>query len=188
MRSTAIGFTEQNGLEKVVDGVPIGAIIPYAGSTAPFGTLICNGAAISRAAYPELFEAIGTTWGAGDGSTTFNIPDLRGYFLRGVGGNSAALAAEQGDAIRNIAGHAPFRAYKGAISSNNQTFFNGEGAIRHIIGEASIGGSEGPQGVVYGTGSNWGNENLSFDTSRVVPTAVENRPINKAVNYIIVYE
>ena len=99
MRSTAIGFTEQNGLEKVVDGVPIGAIIPYAGSTAPFGTLICNGAAISRSAYPELFEAIGTTWGAGDGSTTFNIPDLRGYFLRGVGGNSAGLAVEQGEIV-----------------------------------------------------------------------------------------
>jgi len=62
---------------------PSGMIINYAGATAPTGYLECNGSAISRTIYATLFNAIGTTYGTGDGSTTFNIPDLRGYFVRG---------------------------------------------------------------------------------------------------------
>lgn len=63
--------------------VPPGIAAPFAGTTAPSGWLKCNGAAISRATYAGLFAAIGTTWGAGDGSTTFNLPDWRGEFVRG---------------------------------------------------------------------------------------------------------
>jgi Microcystin-dependent protein len=54
--------------------VPVGGIIGYAGSSAPAGYLACNGAAINRHAYAGLFSIIGTTYGVGDGSTTFNIP------------------------------------------------------------------------------------------------------------------
>lgn len=61
----------------------VGKISMFARSTAPSGYLKCNGAAISRTTYAALFSAIGTTFGAGDGSTTFNIPDLRGEFIRG---------------------------------------------------------------------------------------------------------
>lgn len=60
------------------DTFPIGAISPYAGSVAPTNWLICDGSAISRVTYADLFNAIGTTYGAGDGSTTFNLPDLQG--------------------------------------------------------------------------------------------------------------
>lgn len=63
--------------------VPPGIILPYAASTPPAGFLECDGAAISRTTYAALYAAIGTTFGVGDGSTTFNKPDLRGYFLRG---------------------------------------------------------------------------------------------------------
>ena len=190
MSTTSCGINENGTLTKDRAKIGhIGDIIAFYGSTAPEGTLVCNGAAISRTTYSELFGVIGTTAGAGDGSTTFNLPDLRGLFLRGLNGaNAAGLGVEQGDAIREIAGHAPFRAYKGVLSSNNQTLFNGEGAIRHVIGEASIGGSEGPQGVAYATGSNWGNEDLNFAASRVVPTAAENRPVNTAVLYCMIYE
>lgn len=62
---------------------PSGGVITFAGSVAPTGWLECNGAAISRTAYATLFAAIGTNYGVGDGSTTFNIPDGRGYFARG---------------------------------------------------------------------------------------------------------
>lgn len=61
----------------------VGTIAHFAGSTAPAGWLKANGAAISRTSYAALFLAIGTTYGVGDGSTTFNIPDMRGQFLRG---------------------------------------------------------------------------------------------------------
>lgn len=62
--------------------VPAGTVIYYAGTTAPAGYTIADGTTLSRALYPELFAAIGTTYGAGDGSTTFNKPQLCGEFLR----------------------------------------------------------------------------------------------------------
>ena len=66
-----------------VSGVPPGVVSPFGGDTAPAGWLECNGAAVSRTTYAALFAAVGTIHGAGDGSTTFNVPDLRGEFLRG---------------------------------------------------------------------------------------------------------
>ncbi len=63
--------------------VPSGAVLPFAMNTAPTGWLACSGQAISRTSYADLFAAIGTTFGAGNGSTTFNLPDLRGEFIRG---------------------------------------------------------------------------------------------------------
>ncbi|NKD86678.1 hypothetical protein HEQ63_10885 [Haematospirillum jordaniae] len=62
---------------------PVGSVIMHAGQEPPPLYLKCNGALLSRAAYPELFTVIGTTFGSGDGSTTFALPDLRGEFLRG---------------------------------------------------------------------------------------------------------
>lgn len=57
-----------------------GMIKPFAGAAAPTGYLACDGAAVSRSTYSDLFTAIGTAWGVGDGSTTFNVPDFRGKF------------------------------------------------------------------------------------------------------------
>ena len=64
-------------------GTQTGVVYYYAASTAPTGFLKANGATISRSTYADLFAVVGTTYGAGDGSTTFTIPDLRGEFLRG---------------------------------------------------------------------------------------------------------
>lgn len=72
--------------------IPSGVVLPYAGSTAPTGYLLCYGQAVSRTTYANLFAAIGTTYGSGDGSTTFNLPDLRGRFPLGkdnMGGSAA---------------------------------------------------------------------------------------------------
>ena len=72
--------------------MPSGSLMPYAGSSAPTGYLLCDGAAISRSTYSALFALVGTTYGAGDGSSTFNIPDLRGRVIAGqddMGGASA---------------------------------------------------------------------------------------------------
>lgn len=66
-----------------VAGSPAGEIMFYAANSAPTGYLKANGAAVSRTTYATLFTAIGTTFGTGDGSTTFNVPDMRGYFARG---------------------------------------------------------------------------------------------------------
>lgn len=64
--------------------VGVGAVAAFATSTAPSGWLKANGAAVSRTTYSVLFAAIGTTFGAGNGTTTFNLPDLRGEFIRGL--------------------------------------------------------------------------------------------------------
>lgn len=62
----------------LTNAFPPGVITPYAGATAPLGYLLCDGSAVSRATYPSLFGVIGTTYGVGDGSTTFNLPDMKG--------------------------------------------------------------------------------------------------------------
>lgn len=79
-----INFNYEKRLQELENGMPIGAVIQYAGSTAPTNWLICDGSAISRITYAELFSVIGTTYGAGDGSTTFNLPNLKGRVPVGV--------------------------------------------------------------------------------------------------------
>lgn len=63
---------------------PAGTVNPYAGSTAPTGWLLCAGQAVSRTTYADLFSVVSTTYGSGDGSTTFNLPDLRGRVPAGL--------------------------------------------------------------------------------------------------------
>jgi microcystin-dependent protein len=77
---------------------PLGAVLPYAGASAPTGWGLCDGSAVSRSTYADLFALIGTTYGVGNGSTTFNIPDLRSRFVAGKGtaGWSDALAETGG--------------------------------------------------------------------------------------------
>ena len=67
---------------------PSGVILAFGGTSAPAGYLLCDGSAVSRETYANLFSAIGTAFGPGNGSTTFNLPDLRGRFMRGVDGGS----------------------------------------------------------------------------------------------------
>ena len=74
-------------------GVPAGCIMPYAGATAPDGWLLCRGQAVSRTTYADLFAVIGTAYGVGDGSTTFNLPDLGGRVPAGKEATATRLTA-----------------------------------------------------------------------------------------------
>ena len=149
-------------------GVPIGSILPWPSNVLPKegGTwLLCNGQ--STAGYPQLSAIVGG-----------HVPDYRGIFLRGNGSQvsshygtvthtSAALGVLQGDAIRNIAGKIRLREGNG-------------GAYPSSLFAYSYAGEAGYQG------GNWGRFGwVNFDTSRVVPTANENRPANRSVNWII---
>ncbi len=138
-------------------GVPVGTIISWPVATNPEDMdnwLECNGQNISPSVYPELFAVLGNS-----------VPDLRGLFLRGHGGDSAALGVRQGDAIRNI---------KGQITGNG----------------LMSGGATGPfyswytQNFGIGNGA-YDKNGVAFDASRVVPTAEENRPVNTAVRYLV---
>lgn len=79
---------------------PTGFMAPYAGTSAPFGYLVCDGSAVSRAIYANLFNIIGTVWGAGDGSTTFNVPNLTGRVPAGLdlAGSTLSFATAVGAA------------------------------------------------------------------------------------------
>lgn len=126
--------------------------------------LFCDGREISRTDYPELFEAIGTTYGEGNGTTTFNIPDRRGYFGRCLDAGAEVdyqsdreIGSKQGDAIRNITG----KMYDNHLSSSNVM----EGAITSTVNGT---------GYNYVYNGPYFGLNIDFDASRVVPTAPEN--------------
>jgi microcystin-dependent protein len=70
-------------MKTISDKIPSGVILMYGAPTAPTGWLECDGSAVSRTTYSSLFAKIGTTFGEGNGTTTFNLPDLRGEFVRG---------------------------------------------------------------------------------------------------------
>jgi microcystin-dependent protein len=81
---------------------PTGVVLPFAGPTAPTGWLLCFGQAVSRTTYADLFAALGTAHGTGDGSTTFNLPDLRGRVAGGkdnMGGSAASRLTTAGAGV-----------------------------------------------------------------------------------------
>ena len=88
--TTLTQFEGYNGSAwgEIANGVPAGSIFTFASTTVPSGYLECNGAAVSRSTYATLFATISTTFGVGDGSSTFNLPDLRGQFVRGWANNA----------------------------------------------------------------------------------------------------
>ena len=84
--------------------IPAGTLIAHASNYNLDGYLLCNGAVVSRTMYPKLFAAIGTYYGAGDGSNTFNLPNFQGCFLQGVGGASLGIGQRQEAGLPNITG------------------------------------------------------------------------------------
>lgn len=86
-----------SGVTGQEDLSPSGVVYPFAGSSAPKGYFICDGAAINRETYSDLFNVIGTTYGSGDGSTTFNLPDARGRAIYGLGTNTDIDALGEND-------------------------------------------------------------------------------------------
>jgi microcystin-dependent protein len=95
IQGTQIGIFDANGWEGPVKaGIPIGTVVTFAGSTAPTFWYLCFGQAVSRTTFAGLFTVIGTTYGVGDGVTTFNLPDCRGRIIPGLdnmGGTPAGI-------------------------------------------------------------------------------------------------
>lgn len=94
--SAAGGGTELNPTT-MPNMIPTGTILQMITGTIPTGWLECNGQAISRTTYADLFQELGTLWGAGDGSTTFNVPDCRGRVILGKGQGSGLTLRDWGD-------------------------------------------------------------------------------------------
>lgn len=189
--ASSVGVT-QCASDLLLKLVPSGAVVAFGGSSAPSGWLLCEGSAVSRSTYSALFNAIGTAHGSGDGSTTFNLPDYCGRFLRGAD---------------NGRGRDPDRAARTAMASGGNTGDN-------------VGSTQGDQAGPHGhtvtdpahnhqvaAGANAGgsvlaiNNSLNSIASASLTTAVnaaavtgvtvdslgttESRPTNAYVQYII---
>lgn len=125
--------------------VPTGTILPYAGSSAPAGYLMCDGAAVSRVTYATLFGVISTAYGPGDGINTFNLPDTQGRFLAGKGTHLDvdALGDNDGSAL---ASRRPTHKHQSTIDS--------QGAHTHSVsGTTAASGSHSHNGSTSNNGT-----------------------------------
>lgn len=166
--------------EEVISGY-VGEFKYFGFSDVPPHCLACDGSEVSRETYSELFAVFGTTFGAGDGVSTFNLPDLRGAFLRCIGGNAAELGVEQEDAIREITGQFILRATQPATGTERPSISGASGAF-----SISRSGSTGDMwNASTASEEVW---NCNFSASNVVSTAAEVRPVNVAVNICVVFE
>ena len=138
------------------DTLPIGSYIQFAGSQAPVGFLVCNGGAVSRTTYSELFAVIGTTYGSGDGSTTFNLPNLTDRFLQGSSTSgtvkNAGLPNITGDIISVIRGDTRYGGVFGIVGIGWQKIQFGSTSASGslIITDAQISFSANSSNQIYG--------------------------------------
>lgn len=127
-------------------GVPTGTILSFAGSTVPTGFLFCDGTAVSRTDYADLFTVIGTTYGEGDGETTFNLPNLIDKFIEG----GSVVGEEKEAGLPNITGSC----YPRIVQANKNT-----GAFYNVGTDTTLGGIASTKNVGY----------TYFDASRSNP-------------------
>ena len=166
------GLREFKNKLPVFESWPAGVIIPFAGTSVPTGYLLCNGAAVSRTNYANLFAAIGTLYGAGDGSTTFNLPDARDRVLQGASGKHSA-GSRIAAGLPNIKGYMSQGAACAAIQSAYGAFY-GEGATNYAVQGS---GGAFPEFVFFNAS---GSNALYGANSTVQPPAI-------ATNFIIKY-
>jgi len=153
--------------------VPPGSIMDYAGSTAPVGWLMCYGQAISRSANPALFTAIGTTYGAGDGSTTFNLPDCRGRVSTGkddMGGTSAnrIATAFNGDILGNTGGAEAVTLDITMVPAHSHTGITGFNDVNHTH---TLNINTGAMSADHSHSLSFNTSGRSYDHTHVVPAA-----------------
>ena len=158
---------------------PVGHVAAYAGNVVPLGYLECNGAAVSRTTYVNLFGVCGILYGAGDGTTTFNLPDLRGYFVRGWDDSAGVdvgrvLGSTQADLVGPITD--PGHKHTDAGHTHSDT-----GA------DSTFGGTSGPDSMQSWTGTHTTGSGVADIQSNTtgITGGTETRPKNVAMMYII---
>lgn len=149
--------------------VPAATVLPYAGTAAPTGYLMCDGSAVSRTTYAALFTAIGITAGQGDGSTTFNVPDYRGRFLRGANGATSRDPDAASRTAMNTGGN----------TGNNVSSVQADELKSHTHPQKGI-----LQGAAGGATYNMDTPSVNRNDTAATG-GNETRPINAYVNFII---
>lgn len=155
---------------------PPGQVATYAMTSCPAGWLTANGSAVSRTTYSVLYSTIGSTWGNGDGSTTFNLPDLRGMFVRGTGTN-ATYPTASGPSVGTYAAD--------TYLNHNHTDSGHTHSYNVPSGTSQAIGGSGSNYYVSTGGSTTGTGNANIQNSTTGST--ETRPKNYGVLYCIKY-
>jgi microcystin-dependent protein len=139
-------------------------------NSAPTGWLATEGTAVSRSTYANLFAAIGTTYGSGDGSTTFNLPDLRGYFVRGSGTNSDS----------NTSGTFGAKQTSSIVAPQQSLVLGGDGGsgtdANFLVPKITTNNATNP--------TNYTNRGTVYSTE-ALGSGTETRPVNIAMLYCI---
>jgi microcystin-dependent protein len=192
-----VNTSSQFTINHVSIAPPIGSITAYTLATSPPGWLICNGAQVSRVTYASLFAVIGVTFGPGDNSTTFNLPNYQGAFLRGTGTTGSysgpSLNASQAHATQTHT-HSASSVVTDPGHAHSQTTVNDD----YNSSGGSFPEGSNPSFARYDSAGSvtWTNINSSFTGVTVATTvgnsttsvnANETRPYNFGVTWIIKY-
>ena len=175
--SKATNDANNNNIAQTYLPIVVGAVMAFAGSTTPAGWLLCDGSAVSRTTYANLFAVIGTTYGTGNGSTTFNVPNLTNKFIQG---NSTAGTTKNAG-LPNITGTARIR-----------KFADGRDMIFNFAGALSKGSDQNDpsQTAFPRDNSNYPLNTLSFDASQsnsIYGNSTTVQPPALTMKYIIKY-
>lgn len=188
--------TDLDSLDSIIFNlIPSGIVLPFAGASAPTGYLLCYGQAISRTANPALFTAIDTTYGDGDGSSTFNLPDLRGRSISGeddMGGAAAnritsAISGIDGVTLGAVGGNQSLQSHNHSASVSDsghahviQTNANtSSGGIGNIVTAANTGAA----GSTFN--SNAATTGISVGIGNTGAGSSQNMPPTMIMNFII---
>ena len=189
--STTTEFEGYNGSAwgGLASGVPVGTILAHAANTPPSGFLECNGSNISRSTYATLFSTISTTFGVGDGSSTFALPDLRGQFIRGwanTGSTDASrvFGSTQTDQNKNHTHTTDSTSLTGGIRKISEGFGAG-GSATGVFTKTADGNN-----TITGSSSTSPVGGVDFDGTHTHTISssgggTEARPTNLALMYII---
>ena len=190
--STTTSFEGYNGSAwgGLASGIPTGTILTFGASTPPSGFLECNGSAISRSTYASLFSILSTTHGAGDGSSTFNIPDLRGQFVRGWDNSagvdaSRAFGSSQTDQNKNHTHTTDSQSLTGSVSHLSGSLANNPGSASGIITKLSPASAIGARSSGSANASGISIDATHSHTISSSGGGTEARPKNIALMYII---
>ncbi len=166
------------------DATPVGTIVAFAGSTAPTGWLLCNGAQVSRTTYSNLYAVTANAYGSGDGSSTFHLPDFRGRFLRGVDGTAGIdpdkatrTAMNAGGNTGNLVGSVQADAFQGHWHQ----------FVDENVGFTGGGWSKGANIANGATHTDTVRNAITDGVNGTPRTTAETRPVNAYVNFIIKY-
>lgn len=174
--------------------IPSGTISPFGGGTVPSGWLLCDGTAVSRTTYASLYAAILVANGYGDNATTFNLPDLRGRFLRGVDGTAGndpdktgrtamATGGNTGNLVGSVQGH--------AVQGHGHDFYIGDtsASFSHLRTQNQIALADNAGNRYLQSGQSGSQDQIqnakTLTGSGTIQTSTESRPQNANVNYII---